>query len=383
MAGIKKFQTSNVVIISIAHLLHDVYSSFLAPILPLLIEKLGLSYSMVGALSIIQRIPFLINPFIGLLADRMQVRYLIIVTPAITAVGASLFGLAPNYTVLAILLFVIGLSAALFHVPAPVMIKKISGNRTGRGMSFFMLGGEVARTVGPLIVLGAVSLWGLEGTYKLIPFGLAASVVLFFRIRKIKISDDIKSDMMKTGVRKTLRDLIPFLIILTGILLFRSFMKSALSTFLPTYLTVKGESLWAGGIALAILQFAGAIGTLFSGSISDIIGRKTTLIIISIASPVLMYLFTISNEFFTIPLTVFMGLFLFASGPVLLALVQDRAHERPAFINGIFFTISFTVSSVAILFVGILGDRIGLEQTFRVASLVALTAIPFVLMIKE
>ncbi len=379
----KKFQTGNVIIISIAHLLHDIYSSFLAPILPLLIEKLGLTYSMIGVLTIIQRIPSLLNPFIGLIADKMPVRYLIIVTPAITAVGASLFGLAPSYTVLAILLFIIGLSAALFHVPAPVMIKKISGNRTGRGMSYYMLGGEIARTVGPLIILGAVSIWGLEGTYKLIPFGLLASVILYFRLRKIKISEDVKSNRMQTGIRKTIKSLIPFFVILTGIVFFRALMKSALSTFLPTYLTVKGESLWAGGIALAILQLAGAIGTLFSGSISDVIGRKSSLIIISIASPVFMFLFTISDGFFTIPLIILMGFFLFASGPVLLALVQDRSIERHSLINGIYLTISFTASSVTIMIVGMLGDRIGLEQTFRIASLIALTAIPFALMIKE
>ncbi|MBT6614216.1 MAG: MFS transporter, partial [Deltaproteobacteria bacterium] len=38
------FQTVDAVAISITHLLHDIYSSFLAPILPLLIEKLSISY---------------------------------------------------------------------------------------------------------------------------------------------------------------------------------------------------------------------------------------------------------------------------------------------------------------------------------------------------
>ncbi|MCD4681096.1 MAG: MFS transporter [Bacteroidales bacterium] len=383
MAGIKKFQTGNVLLISISHLLHDIYSSFLAPILPLLIEKLSLSYSMVGLLTVIQRIPSLLNPFIGLLADKMPVRYLVIVTPAITAIVASLFGLAPSFTVLAILLFVMGLSAALFHVPAPVMIKKISGNRTGKGMSFYMLGGEIARTVGPLIILGAVTIWGLEGTYKLIPFGLLASVILYFRLRKIKISEDMRSNKMDVGIRKTISNLIPFFVVLSGIVFFRAFLKSALSTFLPTYITVQGESLWAGGIALAILQFAGAIGTLFSGSISDRIGRKSTLIIISIASPVFMWLFTISTGVFTIPLLILLGFFLFASGPVLLALVQDRSTERPSLINGIFLTISFTASSITIMLVGLLGDKFGLELTFRIAALIALAAIPFTLMLKE
>ena len=383
MAGIKKFQTGNVLLISISHLLHDIYSSFLAPILPLLIEKLSLSYSLVGLLTIIQRLPSLLNPFVGLLADKMQVRYLIIITPAVTAVVMSLLGSAPTFTVLAILLFVMGLSAALFHVPAPVMIRKISGAKTGKGMSFYMLGGEIARTLGPLIILGAVSIWGLEGTYKLIPFGLLASVILYFRLRKIKISEDMRSNKMGVGIRKTISNLIPFFVVLSGIVFFRAFMKSALSTFLPTYFTVQGESLWAGGIALAVLQFAGAIGTLFSGSISDRIGRKSTLIIISIASPVLMWLFTFSNDLFTIPLLVIMGFFLFASGPALLALVQDRSNERPSLINGIFLTISFSASSITIMLVGLLGDKFGLELTFRIAALIALMAIPFTLMLKE
>ncbi|HHE37964.1 MAG TPA: MFS transporter, partial [Candidatus Cloacimonetes bacterium] len=39
----KKFQSGNVLIISFSHLLHDVYTSFLAPILPLLITKLNIS----------------------------------------------------------------------------------------------------------------------------------------------------------------------------------------------------------------------------------------------------------------------------------------------------------------------------------------------------
>jgi len=52
-----RFQTVDAVIISVAHLLHDVYSSFLSPILPLLIEKLGISYSAAGFLSVAQRLP--------------------------------------------------------------------------------------------------------------------------------------------------------------------------------------------------------------------------------------------------------------------------------------------------------------------------------------
>lgn len=50
----------------------------------------------------------------------------------------SLMGVAPSYTVLAILLFVMGIASTLFHVPALVMIKETSGDKIGRGMSFYM-----------------------------------------------------------------------------------------------------------------------------------------------------------------------------------------------------------------------------------------------------
>lgn len=383
MKNEKKFQTLNIITISFAHLIHDIYSSFLAPILPLLIAKFNLSYSLVGLLTLFQRLPSLLNPFVGLIADRVSVRYFLIIAPALTTVSMSLLGCAPNYVVLAVLLFVTGISAALFHVPGPVMIKHVAGHRMGMGMSFYMLGGELARTVGPLIILGAVSLWTLEGTYKLIPFGLTASALLFFKFRNIEIKQDFKREEQRSRVGETLLNLLPFFLLLTAITFFRAIIKSTLTTFLPTYLNVKGASLWTGGISLSVLEFAGAIGTLFAGSISDYIGRKTTLLILTAVSPVLMWLFITISGFWALPILLLLGFFLFANSPVLLALVQEIGFERPALTNGIYMTISFLLSSLTVLLVGIIADQIGLESTFKIAAITALGGIPFVLMLPK
>jgi FSR family fosmidomycin resistance protein-like MFS transporter len=43
-----KFHTPSVLLVSIAHMVHDTYPAFLAPLLPLLHVKLGLSYTMAG-----------------------------------------------------------------------------------------------------------------------------------------------------------------------------------------------------------------------------------------------------------------------------------------------------------------------------------------------
>ncbi len=184
-----KFQTSNVLLVSASHMLHDIYSSFLAPLRPLLIEKFGITLALASVWDLVMRIPWILNPFIGMIAEKTAARYFVILTPAITAVSMSLLGIAPSFTIVSVLLFVMGVSSAMFHVPSPVMIKRLAGKYTGKGMSFFMFGGEMARTLGPLIITAAVSYWGLEGTWKLIPFGLLASFILFLKLRKVKISD--------------------------------------------------------------------------------------------------------------------------------------------------------------------------------------------------
>jgi len=179
------FQTGKIMALSICHFIHDIYSSFLAPLLPLFIEKLSMSLSQAGLLASVAQIPSLLNPYIGSLSDRISVRYFIILAPAMTAIPMSLIGLAPSYGVLMILLFITGISVAVFHVPSPAMISRLSGTKKGLGMSFYMTGGELARTVGPLIAVGAVSLMGLEGFYPIMVFGLIASCWLYFKFRML------------------------------------------------------------------------------------------------------------------------------------------------------------------------------------------------------
>jgi FSR family fosmidomycin resistance protein-like MFS transporter len=143
------FQTDKVLLISGSHFVHDIYSSFLSPFLPLLISKFGLSMFLAGTLTIMLRLPSLFNLVIGIISDRFELGVLALVAPAITSITMSLMGLTPNYTILCIFLLTAGLSAAFFHVLGPPMIARLSGVNLDRGMGFWM-GGDGSHYRAPI-----------------------------------------------------------------------------------------------------------------------------------------------------------------------------------------------------------------------------------------
>ncbi len=374
------FQSGKVVTISAAHLSHDVFSSFLAPLLPLLIAKLNLSLSAVAILDIARKIPQLLNPLIGLMADRICVKYFVILAPAVTAVCMSLLGVAPSSSILLVLLFLSGLSAAVFHVPGPVLIKRYSGSNSGRGMSYYMFGGEMARTLGPLLITAAVSWWGLEGSYRVLPIGLAASVLMFFRLRNLQAVEGRPDRKFWQGSRSALREVAPLFAGLAGYMVFRMGLKSALTLYLPTYLTAQGETLWMASGALSLLQFSGAVGTFGAGFFADRFGHRSSLLLIAVLTPLAGLGLTFLPGILTIPLLILTGFLIFASSPIQLAMVQDMGTSRPAFLNSLFMTLNIVSSALAVLFVGTLGDRLGLDLTFKISAGLTVLAIPFVLL---
>jgi FSR family fosmidomycin resistance protein-like MFS transporter len=143
----KEFNIGQIFTIAGGHFTHDTYSAFVAPLLPLLQERLATNYTLTGSLAIFTQLPSLLNPLIGYLADRVSLRYFVILAPAITATLLSSLGIVNNYFVVALLMLAGGVSIAAFHAPAPAMIGRLAGKRVGTGMSIFMASGELGRTL--------------------------------------------------------------------------------------------------------------------------------------------------------------------------------------------------------------------------------------------
>jgi FSR family fosmidomycin resistance protein-like MFS transporter len=372
----EKFHTSGVSVVSAAHSVHDTYTAFLPALLPVLIEKFTLSNTTAGLLSVFLQLPSLLQPLIGHLADRKNLRYFIILTPALTGAAMSLLSIAPTYSFLVFLLVIAGFSSAALHAVGPILAGTFSGSRLGRGMSFWMVGGEMGRALGPLVVVTALGYIALHDLPWLMLAGILVSVFLYQQLKNITTQPLSNGNGLPWIA--AIKSMAPIMLPLFVLIFARAMMVSTLSTFLPTFLTSEGATLWIAGASLSILEAAGVVGAFLAGSLSDRLGRRKMLLISFIATPFFMLIFTQTTGIFQIPFLILMGFFGISITPVLMAIVQENFPNNRSLANGIYMAFNFVLMAVAVLLVGIISDQTSLRITFYISAAMILVGLPFI-----
>jgi MFS transporter, FSR family, fosmidomycin resistance protein len=373
------FRTADVFTIGFSHAAHDTYLAFVSPLLPVLIENFALTKTAAGVLAIFTQFPSLVQPFFGMLADRVDLRYLVIFAPAVSGALMSLVGIAPSYAFIILFLFLAGLSNAGLHAVGPVMAGYLSGNKLGRGMSFWMVGGETGRVLGPIVIATAIGTLTFKGLPWLMIGGFLASLVLFIRLRDVPARAPVTAAPIPilTAIVKMKSILFPLVIIL----FVRAFINATLTTFLPIFLTEEGFNLKFAAASLSILEVAGVVGVFLSGTLSDRFGRRLILMISMITAPLFMVVFLMSSGWMILPILLGLGFTVISITPVIMAIVQETFPESRAMANGIYMAISFLIYSLCVLIVGRIGDLISLRFAMGISAGLVLLGIPFIFML--
>jgi FSR family fosmidomycin resistance protein-like MFS transporter len=294
----------------------------------------------------------------------------------------SSLGLATSYPILCLMLLVAGVSASMYHVLGPVFVARFSGERIGRGMSVWMVAGELGRTIGPMVAAVSVSAFGFEGIWTIMAFGILASLFLYGQLRDV--SPVARAHTRKVSVAETWRELRFVMIPMAGLLAARGFLTGTLAGFLPTYMVMgKGHSVVMGGMALALFELVGTAGSLLGGSISDHVGRRKVLYVGMVFGPAALIMLVHAEGWMVIPCLVSIGIFVFACSPVLLAIVQDHAGANRGAANGLYMGLNFGITSLSLLVVGWGVDRFGFAATLSGCAAISLLSLPCIRALPE
>lgn len=134
------------------------------PLLPLLVHRLGLNYTMVGSLVALGSMSSSFSqPLFGLLSDRLSRPWFVAAGPLVAAVFLSSIGAAPTYAALVALLVAGGIGVAAFH-PQTASLAGTSTASRGMAMSFWVTGGTLGWALGPMFATQTARVFGLERT---------------------------------------------------------------------------------------------------------------------------------------------------------------------------------------------------------------------------
>ncbi|HEY7727484.1 MAG TPA: MFS transporter [Candidatus Eisenbacteria bacterium] len=354
----RSYFTPRLGLLTVGHLTIDSYSSFFSPLLPLLVQKLHLSLTLVGTLVALASVTSSFSqPVFGLLSDRLRRPWFVAFGPLLAAVFMSGLGLAPSYPALVALLLLAGVGVAAFHPQAAVLASSVSPRRN-LAMAFFVTGGTLGFSLGPMFAVGVVEAFGLERTWlAAIPGLLVAGLLLAWFAR-------VTPRPRHEAQRPPLRALRPVLRPLS-LLYFATVSRSAVSygfmTFLPLYLHARGFGLPQTGAMLSLYLLLGALGGFVGGWLSDRVGGHRVIVSSFVGAAPLYLAFLHLPDAVGIPCLILGSFVLQSSLPVNVVLGQELSPQHSSTISSLLMGAAWGVGALIIGPVGALADRSGLH----------------------
>lgn len=366
--------------LSIAHFTNDFYAAFLAPLLPLVVAKFGLSLTLAGLLgSMFNLSSAFSQPFFGMAADRISRPIFTVLGALVTVVMMGLLGLAPSYHAMLAVLFIAGLGTASFHPQSFAVAGAVSGNRRGAGLSIFIAGGELGYSLGPIYVAAIVSALGLSGTAVAALPGLVVCLLLW------RHAGSWRSDLetpIRGGLRGEVRRHGKAMALIWIVVVIRSVVTLGHILFIPLLLRDRGETLIMGGTAIFLFGGIGSIGGLVGGALSDYIGRRAVMAISLIATAPLLLLFgVVESAWGLVPLALG-GFTLFLAAPVSIVMAQEMFPSRASLASSMVTGMAWGTAGLSMTLIGAIADKIGLTHTLAATvglfliALVAIWALP-------
>jgi FSR family fosmidomycin resistance protein-like MFS transporter len=361
-----------VLVLASTHFLVDAYGNIYAPLLPLLIPRLGLSLAAAGVLQMcFQMANSVAQLGFGHLADRWRPQILVIAGPLCAVVLLSLIGLSTNVWMLAAVLIVGGLGGAAFHPPAAAMVHRTSGDgRKAFGMAFHITAGSLGFSVGPLMFAPFVGRFGVTWTPVLMIPGIA---VLAFLLRNVPRTGWLP-ERHEHGAPAALRPYAKVLSLLYLIVVLRTLASLSFATFMPVMLTRRGSSVGAAGAIAAIYLFSTGLGGFLGGALADVWGARR-MIIGSLVAAVPFLAVAPMFTGWTFVIIVSIGGFLLQSTlPVNVTFGQTLAPVSAATVSSLMMGFAWGTGGISVPFVGMLADRIGIEHALSAMAFMPLAA---------
>ena len=358
--------------LSAGHLATDFANGALPALLPFLVDRFGLSYTLAAAVMLASTASSsLVQPLFGAWSDRRGAIWLLPAGVALAGIGIALAAAAPAYWLVLLLVVVSGLGVAAFHPEGSKFAAYASGDKRASGMSLFSIGGNLGYALGPTATTPLVLALGLTGGLLLALPVLAVAAALLLAVPYLSGFAPEAGRAIAAGGK----DRPGALALLLGVIAFRAVAWFGLITFVPLWEVSLGHSKAHGAHLLSLMLLAGGLGTLAAGPLADRFGRRPVLLAACVATAPLILVYVVVGGIPGAIALALVGVSVIGTFGVTMVMSQEYLPSRIGMASGLSIGLSIGLGGIAAVGLGALADSVDLRAAMYAAAAAPLVAV--------
>ena len=380
---------SILLMVSLGHLLNDMFQSVIPSIYPMIKESLGLSFVQVGAITLTNQITSsLLQPLVGYYSDKHPRPYGLVVGMCFTLTGLLLLSVANSFPAVLLSVAFVGVGSSVLHPESSKVARLASGGAKGMAQSIFQIGGNVGRAFGPVAVALIVVPHG-QGSIRWFALLAVVAVWVLSRIGRwyqkqlakqaAKVVPNAGRNEVMLQENKnnlTRRQIVIALLVLLVLMFSKDFYTANIQSYLTFYMIDKfGLSVGASQYVLFAFLVSTAIGLLIGGEVGDRYGRKYVIWGSILGSSPFALLLPYCNLAWTIVLAVLVGMVMSSAMSAILVYGTELLPGSVGMISGAFFGLSFGLGGIGSALFGWLADLTNIQYVFQLTAFLPLLGI--------
>lgn len=361
-------------LLAIGHMLNDVNQGAVPALLPFLVTDQGLTYAAAsGVVLAVTLVSGVTQPLLGLYSDRHPITWLIPVGMLLGGLGIALSGVVTDYWGIIACMLVSGAGVAAFHPESYRFANYVSGASRAAGMSVFTVGGSLGFALGPILLTGAVLLFGLPGTLVLLFPAAIFAVILFINLNQIAKYRPTSEQLQDTSqVNPTNWRAFSGVV---AVIVLRTIVQYGMLTFIPLYLhQVRLVPIGEANSALVLIALAGAVGTLVAGKLADHLGYKRMLVVVLLLISPALFLFLQTTGVASLVMLAAAGMATSASFTIAVVLGQNFSESNLGVATGITTGFAIGLGGLSSPLLGRMADTVGLLPVLTLLAFIPLAA---------
>lgn len=378
----KRAALSVLLLVSMGHLLNDMFQAVIPAIYPMIKESLGLSFVQIGAITLVNQITSsLLQPVVGYNSDKHPRPYALTVGMCFTLTGLLLLSVANSFVLILIAVAFVGVGSSVLHPESSKVARMASGGAKGMAQSIFQIGGNVGRALGPVLVAlivvphgqGSISWFGLLAV---VAVCILAKIGKWYK-KQLEIYGRSKSRFdMTNEAHLSCHQVVIALLVLLVLMFSKDFYTANIQSYLTFYMIDKfGLSVTASQYVLFAFLVSTAIGLLIGGEVGDRYGRKYVIWVSILGSSPFALLLPYCNLTWTIVLAILVGMVMSSAMSAILVYATELLPGNVGMISGAFFGLSFGLGGIGSALFGWLADLSSIQYVFQLTAFLPLLGI--------